>query len=125
MQEVTKIFTISLLNLRFHARIGVAEQERIIGNEFEVNVKVSYSAAEFIPDELSSTISYADLYEVIKSEMDIERLLLETAATNIAQRISTRWESVNELQVNIIKISPPISGITGSCGVEYFWKKSR
>lgn len=124
MSKSTQYFTISLLNLKFHSRIGVFDQERVVGNEFEVNVRISYDADTFIPEKLSSTISYAEVYEEIKNEMATERLLLETVATNIAGRICGRWSAVNELQVNIIKCAPPIPGINGSCGVEYFWKKS-
>ena len=124
MNPDTAYFNIRLNNLTFFAHIGVSEQELKVGNEFEVNVCVRYDADAYQQEQLSSTISYADIYEEIKDEINQRYQLLETVALNIANRIRTRWKVVNELQVNIIKKSPPISNMTGNCSVEYFWRKS-
>ena len=63
-------FYIELENVRFHARHGVMKQERITGNEFEVNLKVKTDFASALEsDNLDNTISYADIYYRIKTEM--------------------------------------------------------
>lgn len=116
-------FRINLNDLRFYSRIGVSDQERKVGNEYAVNVSVAYDASLFQEEDLDSSISYADIYEVIKEEMRIERLLLESTALHISKRISERWEKVEEISVKIDKSAPPVTGITGNCGIEYFWKK--
>ncbi len=116
-------FRINLNDLRFYSRIGVSDQERKVGNEYVVNVSVAYDASLFQEEDLDSSISYADIYEEIKEEMRIERLLLESTALHISKRISERWEKVEEISVKIDKSAPPVIGIAGNCGIEYFWKK--
>lgn len=117
-------FCIFLENLIFYSRIGVGEQERLVGNEFSVTVKVWYDAAEFVEENLDTSISYADIYEEVKDVMKEEFLLLESVAVAISERISNRWLQVTEMNVKIVKHKPPVSGIIGDCGIEYFWKKS-
>lgn len=119
-----EILRIYLNDLRFNSRIGVSDQERKVGNEYVVDVCVAYDACLFEDEKLDSSISYADVYEEIKEEMRIERQLLESTAICISRRISERWKIAQEIVVKIEKCTPPISGIVGSCGVEYFWKKS-
>lgn len=117
-------FLIKLRGLRFYSRIGVYEQERVVGNEFAVDVAVRYGAEHFEDENLSTTISYADIYAIVAEAMQREWMLLESAAKGISERISKRWAEVEEIRVTIEKATPPICGIMGSAAVEYFWKKS-
>ena len=122
--DCSNVFRICLSGLRFNSRIGVYEQERKVGNEYVVDVTVSYDAALFKEEDLSTSVSYADIYEEIKMEMHRERRLLESVALSISQRISGRWSFVDEIIVRIVKTAPTINRIVGDCGIEYFWKKS-
>lgn len=119
-----EIFRINLNDLRFYSKIGVSDQERMVGNEYVVNVSIAYDARIFEEENLESSISYAEVYEEIKDEMLVERQLLESTARCISKRISERWRVVQEITIKIDKDIPPVSGIVGNCGVEYFWKKS-
>lgn len=116
-------FTISLRHLKFFSAIGVFEQERRVGNEFIVNLTVRLDAAFFVPEDLSTTVSYADLYETVASTMGKEWLLLESAAKEIADNISVKNGEILEIKVEITKTKPPISGMTGEGSVEYHWSK--
>lgn len=111
--DCSNVFRICLSGLRFNSRIGVYEQERKVGNEYVVDVTVSYDAALFKEEDLSTSVSYADIYEEIKMEMHRERRLLESVALSISQRISGRWSFVDEIIVRIVKTAPPINGIVG------------
>ncbi len=55
--------------------------------------------------------------------MSKEIQLLETMAKQISDTISIRWKEVEEIEIRIDKTQPPISGIQGSCGVEYIFKR--
>lgn len=112
-------FTIRLKNLKFYSKIGVFEQERHVGNEFEVNISIKTNAEEFRPEILESSISYADIYDIADEEMKKEWLLLESVAQRIADKITSRYDSIIEIKVEIVKSVPPISGIQGNCSVEY------
>ncbi len=112
-------FVIRLENIRFYGRIGVFEQERKVGNDFSVDVSVETDAADFEYENLSTSVSYADIYDIVSGEMGEERLLLESTVKSIAEAIKSRWSSVLSVNVKITKDSPPITGIQGVCSVEY------
>lgn len=114
-------YRINLSRLRFYSRIGVFEQERVVGNEFEVSVTLEYEASNFKMESLDSTISYADVYEIIREEMGKEWLLLESVCAEISNRIKRQWPLITQGKVEITKLAPPIKGIMGTCGVEYIF----
>ena len=114
----TEEFRITLSGLRFYSNIGVMEQERLIGNEFIVDVEVDNDASHFEDEN-------ADIYEEIKAVMGEEWLLLETVVRTISARIASRWDSVIRVQTTVTKLAAPIAGISGECGLTYQIKKSR
>ena len=115
-------FIVSLDRVRLYAYHGFFEQENRVGNEFEVNLKVEYEekqGEEEASDELSNTVSYADLFEIVKSEMEKPRKLLERVARNIALRIKDEFPEVDSIECKITKLAPPIAGLDGSASVTY------
>lgn len=112
------MFTINLHNLLFHSYHGVHEEEKILGNEFVVNVSLA-----FIPDQqikkLEQTINYATVYEIIKSRMQVATPLLETLTEDLAQEIQAFDNRVKSISVSVEKKNPPISNMEGSVSVHY------
>lgn len=92
-------------------------QERKAGNDFSVSVEVRYNPECILSDELENTVSYAELYEIVKQEMEMPRKLLECVAGHIVERITEFWPIVESGRVTITKLTPPIRGITGSAAV--------
>ena len=118
-------FRIRLEGLRFYARIGVDLQERSVGNDFILDIAFSYPAETFLPENLDTTVSYADVYEVAKIIMAQQWLLLETAAKKIADTMGEKWPSARDISVKLTKTAPPIPGIQGCCSVEYIEESSK
>lgn len=112
-------FLIRLADMRFYSRIGVYEQERRVGNEFVVNVSVRLDASSFQPECLDTTVSYADVYELVRARMGEEWLLLESVVVAVADDIRKAYPAALGVKVRIDKTVPPITGIQGTCGVEY------
>lgn len=78
---------IYLKNVRFHAYHGVLPQETQVGNDYVVNLDVSYDFSRAMEtDELAGTLNYAELYELVKQEMEIPSKLLEHVAGRIGKR---------------------------------------
>lgn len=60
---------IILKNIRFFAQHGVAPQERLVGNEFILNLKLKVDVSLAIEtDEVSHTVSYADVHQSVKKK---------------------------------------------------------
>lgn len=117
-------FTVRLENAHFFARHGVLPQEKIVGNEFRVDIGVSFDApAAFSDADIETTVSYAHLYDIAREVMETPFQLLETVAAEIADRIADRFGTVDEIKVKINKLRPPISGFDGSASVEYCWER--
>ena len=55
--------TIEVVRLSVHAFHGVGEQERLVGNDFEVSVSLDYPPAEkaVVTDDLDSTLDFGEL----------------------------------------------------------------
>lgn len=112
------MFTISLHNLIFFSFHGVHEEERILGNRYEVNVELSFNTTEQITT-LHQTINYASVYEIIKERMNIPSKLLETLVQDMAQKIVEMDSRITSILVSIEKKNPPIPNMQGSVSVNY------
>lgn len=121
--ERKEYFNIRLEDLRFYSHIGVAEQERLVGNEFRVDMHLKLTADGFRAEELTSTVSYADAYAMVEKVMRQTHLLLESVAMEIADSIGIRWPQVERVSVKITKLSVPIDNMSGSASVEYVCEK--
>lgn len=111
--------TVFLDEVRFHAFHGVMPQERAVGADFTVWLTVGYDfvkAAE--SDDLSDTISYADLYEVVRAEMDKPSQLLEHVALRIVKAVASRWPKVEKIDLRLVKDNPPMGADCKGAGVE-------
>lgn len=110
---------IFLDEVRFHAFHGVMPQERAVGADFTVSLRVEYDfikAAE--SDVLDDTISYADIYEVVKSEMEQPSQLLEHVAMRIVKAIMAKWPKVENIDIRLTKDNPPMGADCKGAGVE-------
>lgn len=112
----SKIF---LKDVRFHAYHGVLKQEQMVGNDYLVNLVVNYDfTCAMETDELDETVSYADLFELVKEEMAIPSKLLEHVVGRIEKRIFSEYSSIRDIYLSITKINPPMGADCAGAGVE-------
>jgi dihydroneopterin aldolase len=110
--------TIYLENLRFHAFHGVVEQERIVGNDYIINVSVQYPLeAACDSDDVNDTLNYASLADVIKEEMSIPSNLLEHVAQRIGKSIFIHFPLTECATIDIKKVAPPFSADCDGAGI--------
>lgn len=117
---------ISLRNVRFHAFHGVMPQERRVGGDFLVNLRVGYPLEQAVQsDEVSDTLNYAALYEVVKTEMMQPSNLLEHVAGRIAEAIAERFPQVTSIDLALTKQNPPMGADCDGAGVEIHFIKDK
>ena len=115
---------IELEKILFFAYHGVMPQEKIVGNQFEVNLRVRTDFSEALQEDLlDNTISYADMYEVVKHEMMIPSDLIEHVAGRILQALTTRWPQIEAVELKVSKLNPPITGDVAKASVILNWKR--
>ena len=108
-----------LENVRFHAFHGVMPQERITGGDFMVSIRVTYPYYNaLLSDDVSDTLNYAQLYELIRDEMQKPSNLLEHVAGRIGESIKAHFPNVEEVWLKITKCNPPMGGCMDGAGVE-------
>lgn len=100
--------SVTLRKMRFFAYHGVAEQERVVGNQFEVTVKLYAPMREAMEhDALDGTVDYSQVYALVAEEMKKPSLLLENVAWRIVSAVKSRFLQVTGGEVVITKLTPP------------------
>ena len=108
---------ILLKNVLFFAHHGVAPQETVTGNEFYINLRLK-------TDFKHATISYADIYAILKQEMEIPSKLLEHVCGRIATRLFQEFPGIEEIEIKLSKRNPPMGADIDSAGVEMHCTRS-
>lgn len=111
--------TIILRRVRVYARHGVDAQERLTGACFYVDMaaETDFSTA-LRNDELSGTVSYADLFRCVREEMAIPSQLVEHAAGRIIARVFREFPAVSRIRLTLTKENPPMGADCREAGVE-------
>ena len=102
----------NLRNMQFYAYHGVMPHEKIVGGEYRVTLQLE---ADLLPacgsDDLDDTLNYAELYDLVKGEMEIPSRLIEHLAGRIRSKIKEHYPQIASLTVTVAKLHPPISGM--------------
>ena len=109
---------IRLKGIQIYAYHGVLPQEKVVGSYFYLNLslKTDFSRASQT-DDLAGTISYADIYEVVKDEMRTPSKLLEHVCERIAYRLFHDFLQIQEADIELYKENPPMGACAQSVGV--------
>lgn len=101
--------TIEINGLKLFARHGVFKEERELGNKFEVTVHLNYPIeSAMVSDDLSRTLNYAEVVDVIRDVMSVPSLLLEHVVYRLHSAITSRYPAVTGGSIRIAKLNPPI-----------------
>ena len=117
---------VALHDLRFYAYHGYYPEEQLLGNEFFVDVVVTFDYREPRPEgepgaDFEHTVNYEILYRLIREEMEIPRKLLETACYDIFDRLTLNFPFLETISVQIRKSNPPfgVDGATAVVGIDW------
>ncbi len=99
-----------LKGLKFRGKHGVFENEKVEGNDFEVDITIHTSLiASAYSDKLEDTIDYSKLYECAMEVMlGPSKNLIEHLAYSIGDKISHSFPSLNNFEITVRKMHPPI-----------------
>ena len=103
--------TIELSGMEFHAFHGCLPEERRDGNLFVVDFECEYDISKAASsDSLEDALNYAEVYDLIKAQMQIPSNLLEHLAVRIADAVSASFPQIQHLSLRVAKAHPPVSG---------------
>ena len=103
--------------MRFHAFHGVMEEERIIGGTFLVDISYDLVTDAVETDNIEDTISYAEVFDIVKAEMQKPSNLIEHVAGRIMKTVKSKFPQMDSTTVKISKLNPPVNGEAGKASV--------
>lgn len=110
---------ITLENMSFHSYHGCLEHEKTLGNTFIVTVQMEIDTVKAAQsDELTDTLNYQLVYDVIKTEMDKPSKLIEHAVQRIADKIQSTFNQISHLKIKLSKLNPPLGGKVDAVSIE-------
>lgn len=105
--------------LRFHAYHGVEAQERLTGNDYELDLRLNVDvSAATMSDRVEDTVNYAEVYRLIEAEMAKPSNLLEHVAGRIGQALIEKWPQIQSVDIRLTKQNPPMGADCKGAGVE-------
>ena len=77
---------IHLKDIRLKGYHGVLPQEKVVGNDYIINLSITIDLSKAIEsDNLNDTISYAEVFDIVKKTIQVKCDLIEKVAGNIAK----------------------------------------
>ena len=114
---------IKLENLNFYGYHGVYNKEIKDGQEFILNLDISYNYNDS-SDSVSKTIDYIELYNLLKKIFNKTRYnLLETLGNEIINQVLDNYASIYYIKVNIRKPSISIEQNNDFINIEIEYEK--
>ena len=109
---------IILNDIHFFAYHGVLPQEVVVGNEYVINLILSVDISQAMQtDDVQDTVNYAEVYEVVKAEMQQRSNLLEHVAGRIAYRLLNDFPIIQSVDILLEKLNPPMGADIHSAAV--------
>lgn len=97
--------------IKVYAYHGCLPEEGLIGTNYMVDVTMETDftiAAE--TDDLTQTIDYVVVYEVVKKQMAIRSKLIEQVGQRIVNELKSTLSGLKKIEVKVTKLNPPMNG---------------
>ncbi|XP_074294985.1 dihydroneopterin aldolase 2-like [Silene latifolia] len=111
-----------LRGLKFHGFHGVLAEERKLGQKFLVDMDAWLDLRQAgLSDRLSDTISYAEIYSIVKQVVEgSPQTLLESVTHKIASATFTTFPRIAAVRIKLGKPHVAVEGPVDYLGVEIF-----
>lgn len=110
---------INIEGIKLYAYHGCLEEEAKIGGNYIVDVYITTDFSEAAKtDDLTKTIDYCTVYEIVKTEMKIRSKLIEQVCERMYSKIKNNFPSIISVRVKLTKLVPPMNGDVDNVSVE-------
>lgn len=110
---------IRLWKVRLRAFHGVLPQERRVGGDFEVTLRIGYPWQQAMEtDAVGDTLDYAAAYRLVVREMAQPSQLLEHVAGRIVKALLHDFPLITSIDLWLKKVCPPMGADCEGAGVE-------
>lgn len=104
-------YRIVLTRMEFRALHGCYELERKVGNRFTVDLDITAELGDAaVEDDVTKTVNYLTVYELVREQMKITQHTIERVATNIIGALYDAFPQVRHVKCTVSKLAPPLGG---------------
>lgn len=106
--------------MKFRSHIGVLPEEKILGQNLEVDCEVLTNFDFSGKDDLIESLSYVDFYKICEKVCQESNAdLIETLACQMITQIKmTNPEKIDKVKIAVRKLAVPIDGIFDHVEIE-------
>jgi dihydroneopterin aldolase len=116
---------ILLTDLAFYGYHGVMAEENKLGQRFRIDIECAMDLSEACKsDDVNKTVSYADIYDLVKIATEETRYkLIEALAQHIVDRLFETFPPFTWIKIRIRKPEAPVQSTSGEFAVQIFRKR--
>ncbi len=97
--------------IKIYAYHGCLAEEGKIGSNYIVDVTLETDFAEAAKtDDLSKTIDYVIVYDIVKTQMAVRSKLIEQVGQRIVDELKKQFSTLKKVEVKVTKLNPPMNG---------------
>lgn len=109
---------IEVKGMKFHSYIGHYDEEKQVGTNFNVDIKVKTDCeTSGQSDKLKDAVNYVELFQLVKKQMSTKCNLVENVAKRIIDEIFLHFNKVEEIELKVSKLTPQLGGNIESVGI--------
>lgn len=110
------MYTINMRDMEFYGYIGCFPEEKANGQPFIVSCELKFDdIVGAHTDNLTDTVNYAEVYELIKEEVTTSKCdLIEYLSETLCNKILDSYHEVFSVKITVSKPQAPIDGKFGS-----------
>jgi dihydroneopterin aldolase len=102
---------ITVEGIKLYAYHGCLKEEGKIGTNYIVDVIMETDFTEAAEtDDLSKTIDYVVVYNIVKKQMAIRSNLIEQVGKRIIDGLKQEFNTLKLVEVKVTKLNPPMNG---------------
>ncbi len=102
---------ITVEGIKVYAYHGCLKEEAKIGTNYIVDVTMETDFTEAAKtDDLSKTIDYVTVFNIVKAQMAIRSKLIEQVGQRIVNELKKELKGLKKINVKVTKLNPPMNG---------------
>ena len=111
---------IILADLAFYGYHGVMLEENKLGQRFRIDLELGLDMSEAArSDDVSATVSYAHVYDLVKEAFEEKRFkLIEALGHHIIVRLFNRFDRLEWVRIKVRKPEAPLPIVAGEAAIE-------
>ena len=114
-------YELRIEGMEFRAAHGCYDIEQQVGGNFVVDMVLEIAGnGAASADDMTRTVNYVEVYELVREQMAIPSRIIENAAERIMEAVIERFPQVRHIEVTLAKLAPPIGGKAARVSVTFF-----